>query len=87
MILPCLKNCCFHCLRKADRFISNLFIGLIILFRPLLGPEGICPLKPGCTQFALRELEAQYLYISLPLIGKRLLGCNPLSIWMNRTKS
>ena len=67
--------------------LASLFIFLINFFRPLLGPGNICPFELGCTQFAILQLQTKPLTVAIVSIAKRLLSCNPVSIWMKHKKA
>jgi putative component of membrane protein insertase Oxa1/YidC/SpoIIIJ protein YidD len=82
MILQNLKISCWKFLHKSDRLIATGCIWLLIQSRTLLGPSNICPLEPGCTQFALQQLEQTWTVVAVYRSTKRVLGCNPISLWI-----
>ena|SRR3989338_6886392 len=57
------------------RYTCIVFIESI---RPLLGPSN-CRFYPGCTQFALDQLNTQPLLIAIKNSMFRVLSCNPFA--------
>lgn len=73
-------------LNKIDRLVAHALCYIIVKLRPLLGPENVCPFSIGCTNFAIFNLENQPIPLAFWAILKRLLRCNPISIWVMRIK-
>jgi len=66
--------------------MKKIFLFLIDAFRPLLGPRGTCIYPITCREYARFQLEHKPFYIAIPLIGLRLLSCNPITALILRIK-
>jgi len=72
---------------KARIGLEGLFLGLMKVIRPLLGPEGMCIFPHHtCTLFAADQLRTQTLPKALLAIIKRLLACNPINGYLRYRK-
>ena len=70
---------------KRQRLITIIFLHVMAVLRPLLGPEGICIFTPyTCTLYATDQLQNQPLHKALLRISGRLLRCNPINGLLKR---
>lgn len=61
---------------KKIKLLNSIFILLIRGIRPPFGPTAR-RYVPGCTQFAIFQLQEKPLFPAVWQIFKRILSCNP----------
>lgn len=58
--------------------INILFIFLIKIIRPFLGPTGCCKFELSCTDYAISQLNNFPFYKAFINIFKRIILCQPI---------
>lgn len=61
--------------------VQRCLIAFIDVIRPALGPSHVCiyHFQLSCGRYAKYMILKRPLYVALPLIGLRLLSCNPIT--------